>query len=75
MYDIILDALIDDMQSFGIISTIIISDDYYSSLSKKEVNHLDSFLTDGIKWLIVTDKKEYWSFVYSHEPYEFEDEQ
>ena len=75
MYNIILDALIDDMQSFGIISTIIISEDYYDQMSSKEINHLDSFLADGIKWLIVNDRKEYWSFIYSHEPFEFENEQ
>ena len=59
MYNIILDALIDDMQSFGIISTIVISEDYYDQMSSKEINHLDSFLTDGMKWLIVNDRKEY----------------
>lgn len=75
MYDIILDALIDDMKSFGIISTIVISEDYYEQMSSKEINHLDSFLTDGMKWLIVNDRKEYWSFIYSYKPFEFEDEQ
>jgi hypothetical protein len=72
MYDIILDALIDDMKNFGMISTIIISQDYYYQMSKKQINHLDSFLTDGLKWLIVNDRKEYWSFIYSSEPFEFE---
>ena len=74
MYDIILDALIDDMQSFGLISTIVISEDYYGQMSSKEISHLDSFLSDGMKWLIVNDRKQYWSFIYSHKPIEFDDE-
>jgi hypothetical protein len=69
MYQIILDQIIDDMQSFGIISTIIISGDYYSTLTKKEVAHLESLIdSETLKWLIVNDKKQYFSFRYSHEP-------
>ena len=69
MYEVILDQMIDDMQSFGMISTILISEDYYDTMSTREKAHLESFLyPDAIKWLIVTDRKEYWSFRYSHEP-------
>lgn len=75
MYEIILDALIDDMQSFGIVSTIVISQDYYDSMSKKEKDHLESLLdiNTGIHWAVLSDKKEYWHFRYSAEPFVFEE--
>lgn len=74
MYEIILNALIGDMHSFGLVSTIVISQDYYCSMSKKEINHLNSFLTGNIKWTIVSDKKQYWFFLYSSKPVGFENE-
>ena len=73
MYDIILDSLIDEMQNFGLVSTIIISNDYYEGMTKKEIDHLDSLLdiNGGIRWMFVSDRKEYFAFKYSIEPYSF----
>jgi len=73
MYDIILDSLIDEMHNFGLISTIIISTDYYEKMTNKQINHLESLLdlSGGIKWMLVNDRKEYFAFKYSLEPYSF----
>lgn len=67
--------MIEDMKNFAIIKTIIISEDCYSQMSTKEINHLDSFLVDeGIKWLILNDnRKDFFSFRYSYDPIEFEE--
>jgi len=72
MYDIILDQLIDDIQNFGYIATIVISEDYFDSMTKREQDHLESFIdpNSGVKWLITNERKEYWTFRYSCEPYD-----
>jgi hypothetical protein len=62
------------MTKFGLISTIIISNDVFEIMTKKETNHLEGFLDGNIKWLICTDKQKYFSFIYSFEPMEFVDE-
>ena len=76
MYDIILDQIIDDIQNFGYIATIIISEDYFDSMTKREQDHLESFVdpNSGVKWMISTEREQYWSFRYSCEPMVFEDE-
>jgi len=70
MYDIILDSMLDEMQDFGLVSQIVISLDCYENMSKKEINHLESLLdlNSKIKWMIVSDRKEYFAFKYSIEP-------
>jgi predicted transcriptional regulator len=73
MYEVILDSIIDEMGNFGLVSTIIISNDYYESMNKKQKEHLEEFLDGSIKWMIVTDRKEYFSLKFSHEPMVFYD--
>lgn len=70
MYKVILDSLLDEMQNFGLISTIVISGDYYITITDKERQHLESLLdmNSSFKWMLVNDKKEYFSFVFSIEP-------
>lgn len=71
MYEIILDSMIDEMQNFGLVSTILISVDYYDSMSQKQIDHLESLMDmcSNFKWMLINDKKEYFSFIYSTEPY------
>jgi len=75
MYDIILDSILEEMNNFGLISTIIISSDYHESMNKKQIEHLESLLdiSGGVKWLISNEKQEYFRFRYSFEPMEFEE--
>ena len=68
MYSDILENIIEDMADFGLISTIAISYDIYSSMTSKEVNHIEGFLTGSIKWLILNDKNQYYSFIYEEKP-------
>lgn len=68
MYEIILKNIIDDMADFGLISTIVVSDDVFCEMEKKQIKHLEEFLDSSIKWLIISDKKEYYSFIYSVNP-------
>ncbi len=56
------------MTDFGLISAIAISCDIYSNMTSKEINHLEGFLTGNIKWLIRTDKKQYYNFIYEEKP-------
>lgn len=74
MYEKILDQLIDDMKNFAIISSIVITEDCYSKMTKKEIAHLDSFLSGDLKWLILNDnRKDFFSFRYDYEPIEYEE--
>lgn len=72
MYDIILKSMIEDMGNFGVVSQIVISIDSYEEMNKKQINHLDSFLYSSetsIKWVFVSDRKKYFHFRYSTEPF------
>ena len=73
MYDIILNSIIDEMQNFGLISIIIISTDCHEGMDKREIQHLESLLDPkvSIKWMLVNDRKEYFSFKYSTDPCDF----
>ena len=75
MYNIILDSMLEEMQNFGLVSTIVISSDYHESMDKKQIEHLESLLdlSGGVKWLISNEKKEYFRFIYSFEPMEFDE--
>jgi putative sterol carrier protein len=68
MYEDILDSIIEDMADFGLISTIVISYDIYSSMTSKQINHLEGFLTGNLKWLICNDKTEYYTLIYEEKP-------
>jgi hypothetical protein len=68
MYNDILKDIIEDMTDFGLISTVSISYDIYTNMTSKEINHIESFLTGNIKWLIRSDKKEYYSLIYEEKP-------
>ena len=37
-------------------------------MTKKQINHLEEFLTGNIKWLICSDKKQYYVFIYEEHP-------
>ena len=72
MYDIILESIIEDMGNFGVVSQIVISMDSYKEMSRKQINHLDSFLYSSeteIKWVFVNDREKYFHFRYSTEPF------
>lgn len=73
MYEIILENIIEDMVDFGLISTIIISEDVFCEMDKKQIAHLEEFLDGNLKWLICTDKKGYYKFIYSFRPTRNED--
>jgi hypothetical protein len=68
MYEDILDSIIEDMADFGLISTIAISYDIYSGMTSRQINHLEGFLTGNLKWLIRSDKKEYYTLIYEEKP-------
>lgn len=68
MYNNILENIIEDMADFGLICAVSISYDIYSSMTSKEINHIESFLTGNVKWLIRNDKKEYYSLIYEEKP-------
>lgn len=68
MYENILDNIIEDMTDFGLISAITISYDIYNSMTSKQINHIEGFLTGNIKWLIINDKNEYYNFIYEEKP-------
>lgn len=68
MYDNILENIIEDMADFGLICAVSVSYDIYSGMTLKEINHIESFLTGNIKWLIRSDKKEYYSLIYEEKP-------
>lgn len=68
MYNDILKDIIEDMADFGLICAVSISYDIYSSMTSKEINHIEGFLTGNIKWLIRNDKKEYYSLIYEEKP-------
>ena len=72
MYDIILESMIEDMGNFGVVSQIVISMDSYEEMSRKQINHLDSFLYSSeteIKWVLVNNREKYFHFRYSTEPF------
>jgi hypothetical protein len=73
-YEIILDEIIKDMSKFGIVSSIAISSDIYNIMTKKEIDHIESFMNSNIKWLISNEKKGYYKFLYSYKPVEFYDD-
>lgn len=70
MYKNILKNLIDDMQNFGYIKILHVSRDIYNSMKPKEREHLESFLdlNSPIKWIVDTEKKNYYKFIYTDEP-------
>lgn len=68
MYEIILKNIIEDMADFGLISTIVVSEDIFCEMEKKQIKHLEEFLDGTLKWLIISDKKEYYNFIYSSSP-------
>lgn len=68
MYKDILDNIIEDMADFALISTVAISYDIYSSMTPKEIRHIEEFLTGNIKWLICNDKKEHYVLIYEENP-------
>jgi len=68
MYENILNNIVEDMVDFGLVATVAISYDIYSNMTPKEINHIESFLTGNIKWLIRTDKKEYYTLIYEEKP-------
>lgn len=68
MYEDILDNIIEDMTDFGLISTIVVSYDIYSNMTPKQINHLEEFLTGNLKWLICSDKKEYYNLIHQEKP-------
>jgi hypothetical protein len=73
MYEKILNSIIEDMANFGLISTIVISNDIFQEMNSKQIKHLEDFLDGNLKWLICSDKKQYYNFIYSFKPEEFED--
>lgn len=73
MYQEILNAVIEDMADFGLISTIVISNDIFEEMDSKQIRHLEEFLDGNIKWLIRSDKKGYYSFIYSFKPRKSQD--
>lgn len=73
MYEKILNSVIEDMANFGLISTIVISNDIFEQMNSKQIKHLEEFLDGNIKWLIRSDREQYYNFIYSFEPTEFED--
>ncbi len=70
MYKKLLNKVRDIMNRWGLVKVIIISDDYYQLLTESQRRDIEGYLTIGnpIKWMIVTDKKEYYDFKYSAKP-------
>jgi len=68
MYENILNNIVEDMVDFGLVATVAISYDIYSNMTPKEINHIEGFLTGNMKWLIHTDKKEYYTLIYEEKP-------
>ena len=73
-YEKILNEMLEDMHNFGLISSIALSSDVYESMSTKEINHLESLMSGGIKWIISNEKEGYYHFFYNREPMEYYDD-
>ena len=72
MYEKILNSIIEDMAKFALVSTVIISSDYYDTITNKQKHHIEGFLGEGINWVILSDQEECFYFKYSWEPMEIE---
>lgn len=61
----------DEMMCFGIIKTIVISDDYFNQLTENERYKLESLLecSTRVKWMITTERSNYFKFLYTQHPY------
>ena len=55
-------------EGFGVIKTILISDDVYNNLTHDEIKHLEAFTTGSVSWVIYSDRKSYINFYYDYEP-------